>query len=79
MLAEKNIVVASTNAWYQSTYASENKGIYNPNMLYLTHPAFWWNKSMSCGPIVEQATHLCTSRPLNYSFQATSLATSQET
>ena len=20
---------------------------------------FWWNKSQSCGPIVEQATHLC--------------------
>ena len=32
-------------------------------MLYLTLPAFWWNKSMSCGPIVEQATHLCTFRP----------------
>ena len=21
----------------------------------------WWNKAMTCGPIVEQATHFCTS------------------
>ncbi len=21
----------------------------------------WWNKGMTCGPIVEQATHFCTS------------------
>jgi len=46
IIAEKDIVVASTNAWYQSTYNLEDK-------------AFWWNKAESCGPIVEQATHLC--------------------
>ena len=57
IIAEKGIVVASTNAWYQSPYVSVDKGIickFRGNTL-----AFWWNKSQSCGPIVEQATHLC--------------------
>jgi hypothetical protein len=58
IIAEKGIVVASTNAWYQAAYASVDKGIF-PQMS-ANRTEFWWDKSQTCGPIVEQATHLCT-------------------
>ena len=57
IITEKGIVVASTNAWYQSAYASVDKGIFTKSRGNLVD--HWWRKSQSCGPIVEQATHLC--------------------
>lgn len=44
ILEEKNLTVMGITARYLSAYASIPK-------------AFWWDKSLSCGPVVEQGTH----------------------
>ncbi|CAO1627216.1 unnamed protein product [Parajaminaea phylloscopi] len=46
ILEENNLKVMATNARYIMAYENTNK----PD---------WWDKSRSCGPIVEQATHFC--------------------
>lgn len=46
ILDENNLKVMATNARYVMAYEHTNK----PD---------WWDKSISCGPIVEQATHFC--------------------
>jgi hypothetical protein len=68
IITEKGIIVASTNAWYQSAYPSVDKGIF---LKVRINPVdHWWRKSQSCGPIVEQATHLCTSFTVIYLIKA---------
>lgn len=46
ILEENNLKVMSTNARYIMAYEHTAK-------------LDWWDKSQSCGPIVEQATHFC--------------------
>ncbi|GAA5828530.1 hypothetical protein JCM11251_000837 [Rhodosporidiobolus azoricus] len=47
IIAERNLTVMGTAARYYMAYE------------YAQKPA-WWNKKISCGPIVEQATHLAS-------------------
>ncbi|KAI5477311.1 hypothetical protein MNV49_006532 [Pseudohyphozyma bogoriensis] len=47
IIKEKNLTVMGTAARYYMAYE------------HATKPA-WWNKQLSCGPIVEQATHLAS-------------------
>ncbi|KAF8311265.1 hypothetical protein DL93DRAFT_2083477 [Clavulina sp. PMI_390] len=46
IIKENNLCVMATTARYVAAY----------DRIVQTH---WWNKSKSCGPIVEQATHFC--------------------
>ncbi|KAK9893495.1 hypothetical protein P389DRAFT_163812 [Cystobasidium minutum MCA 4210] len=45
LIKEKNLKIMATQATYNMAYE------------YARKPS-WWNKTISCGPIVEQATHL---------------------
>ncbi|BEJ11550.1 hypothetical protein CspHIS471_0200100 [Cutaneotrichosporon sp. HIS471] len=46
IIKENNLVVMMTSARYVMAYENSTK-------------AAWWDKSIDCGPIIEQATHFC--------------------